>query len=1210
MARRALVWTALVVSLALIIARPVAAQPAPSVTSPAISVQRGQTLDLTVNGANLASLSSVGMRDAQGLEVSLARPDKDAKPNPNQARLKVVAAPDAAPGEREVRLISPTGVSNPLRLIVEQYPLLSESEPNNTPQQAQSAPLPAVLLGKIGDRGDADCYRFEARKGQHLVFDVVSSRSGSPLDAAVAVYDASGKEIASDNDTHGADPFVAFDVPADGTYVLEVRDLQYRGGGDYDYRVRAGAIPYVEAIVPMTSQRGRVIEVQAVGHNLQGADKIKLDLTYAQSGRVQVRANTPLGVSNPVPFEVTDIPPTAEAEPNDAADKANAISLPAEISGRIDRGDDEDSFRFTVAQKQMVNIEVIARRFGSPLDALLTLRNAKDGAAIETNDDASGADARITRELEPGDYVVSVRDLVYSGGAEHVYRLSIDPTLAPPQGFSLRFQPDTVRLHRGGHAAVWCDVSRQNGFSGDVTVTLEDLPRGVSASPVTLGPGASGVFTISAAPDANLGSVPLRLRGSAMVAGSFVARDAQPEAMGRPVQEAYLTVLEAAPFSIETLASLDGSKVQQYAGEIAALTTKLNSPNPAVAAAQGEWEKQVAAASTWTVVDVTSAVSSGGATLAKQPDGSVLASGTNPERDIYTVVGQTSVKGIRAIRLELLPDDSLPQKGPGRAPNGNVVLTRFLVTVAPKANPASTAQVKLARPRASFEQNGFPAANAIDSDEQGDPTGWAIAPAFGRAHSAIFYVDSPAGGDGGSTLTFVMDSQFGGQHTVGKFRLSVNTDPAAADVPVVPEAVAAIAKLPAEQRTPDQKAQLSEYYRNKVDPQVAADRARLEALRTLVAPQAEVARLEAVLNAQTPQLDAEMTQWQRRVLAGAGWTPLDLSELKSDGVATFTKEPDGSVVVTGNSAPVDNYKITTTTPLRGITAVRLEVLPDPRLPDNGPGRGAGGNFILTRFGVTTSPKPKSGETTPVDLHSPHASVEQPGWAIAGTLDDRNDTGWGVGGYAGRPAAATFYTRTQVPGGDDNLLTFSLEHQAAAQPQHTLGRFRVWVTNSLNPQDAPQVPDRILALLKDPNRNEREKSELASYYRAIAPSLEPVRQRLAELRSRVGAGRPVVARNQGGAIPVIVNRQAGFAGDVSITLEGFSTGREGNGPRPIERNLNLKPLTVGGMATFGTLGFQVDPGSQTGTKMAVLRAEAKVGNDTIVQYSPAFPMTVN
>jgi hypothetical protein len=259
--------------------------------------------------------------------------------------------------------------------------------------------------------------------------------------------------------------------------------------------------------------------------------------------------------------------------------------------------------------------------------------------------------------------------------------------------------------------------------------------------------------------------------------------------------------------------------------------------------------------------------------------------------------------------------------------------------------------------------------------------------------------------------------------------------------------------------------------------------------------------------------------------------------------------------------------------------------------------------------MSYAPKSNPAQATPVELHTPVASAEQPGWAPAGLLDERNDTGWAIDQYAGRPVAVTLQTRALVPGGDDTVLTFTLEHQSQF-PKHEIGRFRIWATNALSPQDAPKVPERILTLLRDTNRDGAEKAELAAYYRSIAPSLEPARQRLAELKSAVGAGRPVVARNQGGAIPVLVSRQKDFAGDVSVTLQGFTSGREGNGPRPIDRSLKLTPITVGGMATFGTLGFQVDGGAETGTRMAVLRAEAKVGNDTVVTYSPAFPVTVN
>jgi hypothetical protein len=457
-------------------------------------------------------------------------------------------------------------------------------------------------------------------------------------------------------------------------------------------------------------------------------------------------------------------------------------------------------------------------------------------------------------------------------------------------------------------------------------------------------------------------------------------------------------------------------------------------------------------------------------------------------------------------------------------------------------------------------------------------------------------------------LTFVCDQQYGQQHTMGRFRLSVNSDANAADAPAVPEPILAAVKTAPDQRTPEQNAQLAAYYRG-IDPQLAADKARLDALRNGVAPQAEVARLEEMLKAQTPQLDAEMNQWAQRVLAGASWVPLKLTEVKSDAGATFATESDGSVVATGPAAPTDTYHVTATSPLRGITALRLEALPDPRLPNNGPGRSEKGNFVLTRFALAYAPKSNPSQATAVELHSPQASAEQQGWSAQGAIDDRNDTGWAIDPYEGRPVAATFQTRALVPGGDDTVLSFTLEHQSEFA-NHGLGRFRIWATNALSPQDAPKVPERILTLLRNMNRNEAEKAELAAYYRSIAPSLEPVRQRLAELKAAAGTGRLAAARNQGGAIPVLVSRRGNFAGDVSVTLVGFTSGREGNGPRPIERSLRVTPLTVPGAGTFGTLGFQVDGGSETGTRTVVLRAEAKVGNDTVVTYSPAFPLTVN
>src|SRR5206468_6247610 len=66
------------------------------------------------------------------------------------------------------------------------------------------------------------------------------------------------------DESHGGDPMAVFDAPADGTYTLLVRDLQYRGGGDYAYRIDAGEVPYVESLLPKTGRRGQKVEVTAV----------------------------------------------------------------------------------------------------------------------------------------------------------------------------------------------------------------------------------------------------------------------------------------------------------------------------------------------------------------------------------------------------------------------------------------------------------------------------------------------------------------------------------------------------------------------------------------------------------------------------------------------------------------------------------------------------------------------------------------------------------------------------------------------------------------------------------------------------------------------------------------------------------------------------------------------------------------------------------
>ncbi|MDB5293048.1 MAG: hypothetical protein JWL69_4289, partial [Phycisphaerales bacterium] len=985
-----------------------AAQSVPTLSTPtSLSIQRGQSSEITLSGQHLAAVASVTIHHARGLEVAILPPAQGAQPNDGQLHVKLSAAPDAALGEREVRLMSPAGVSAPLRISVGQYPEIAEKEPNNTPEQAQEVSLPATLVGKIEGGGDVDCFRFTAAKDQKFVFDVHAARSSSQLDAALSILDAKGHELPTKIDFHAGDPTLLFDVPADGQYVFIVRDLQYRGGGDFGYRIDAGVIPYLQALLPMTAEPGKPAEVTPVGVNLPDTAKIPLDLTYAGPGDIAVRATGPGGLSNAMKLEINELPAFVEKGDNRSVQAAAAVPFPVDISARIDKAGDEGYFKFHIPQKQAVTLDVIGRRMGSPVDALLTLRNVQ-GNAIETNEGASGPDARITRELDAGDYVASVRDLFFHGGPGYAYRLQIrgGATAAQQQDFPVRFLPDAIRVSRSGNAVIYCDVQRRGDFKGDVTVTLEDLPPGVSCPPLVVNeklPGASGMLVISAANEAPAGSFPIKLRATATVGSQLVTHLGEPMLGGRPVEQAWLTILDAAPFAVEALASISPQRLQQLTAEADALAAKLASPSAQLEVAQAQWEKRVAGPLEWVTLEDAAITAAAGTKFTKQSDGSFLASvDPSPDKETYTVAASTDIAGITAVRLEVIPDPSFPTKGPGRAGSGNFVLSHLAVTAAPQSDPGQAKPVMLHSPRAVFEQEGYP---AIDAIEPKPGKGWAMFPRGGNPNEAVFFTKEPVGDHAGTLLTFTLDQQFGMQHTIGRFRLSVTTDPEAQTKAGFPTEIVNIVNFPADKRSPEQKAQLAAFYRTQ-DPGYAADAAKLQALRDGISVHAEIARLEATLNTQTPELDAQRDEWEKQALAGATWLPLDLGEMRSRNGASLKKEPDDSIFASGASPATDIYTLIGTTTARNITAVRIEALPDGRLPNNGPGRAPNGNFVLTKLVLFAWPKDKPEIVPPIEFKSARASFEQQGYPAADALGGRNDHGWAVMPNLGKPSTAT------------------------------------------------------------------------------------------------------------------------------------------------------------------------------------------------------------
>jgi len=224
------------------------------------------------------------------------------------------------------------------------------------------------------------------------------------------------------------------------------------------------------------------------------------------------------------------------------------------------------------------------------------------------------------------------------------------------------------------------------------------------------------------------------------------------------------------------------------------------------------WEKSRAEHEVdWKIIQPQTFVSSGGATLTRQPDGSLLAGGPRPERDTCTVSTAVALTNVTAVRLEVLTDDSLPKKGPGRQDNGNLHLSEFQVLLF-EPGAATAKQVTLANPTADFNQSGWTIAQALDGNEK---TAWGIHPQVGQSHTAVFELKQPLAPPPGATLVFVLKQLHGDGHLIGRARLSVTDARPPARVNVLPGDVQAILAKPAATRSDAERVTLAAFVRRE-----------------------------------------------------------------------------------------------------------------------------------------------------------------------------------------------------------------------------------------------------------------------------------------------------------------------------------------------------------------------------------------------------------
>lgn len=378
--------------------------------------------------------------------------------------------------------------------------------------------------------------------------------------------------------------------------------------------------------------------------------------------------------------------------------------------------------------------------------------------AFENDDDGQrklGKDSKLTFVAPAdGDYLVRVTDVRGFAGDKFHYTLTIR---RPQPGFSVKLVGENPTIGVGSGKTFIARAERIDNFNGPITVDITDAPPGFSVtSPLVIEAGhyeAKGVIA----------ALPHAPQPSAM---PTISAKASADIAGRRVETKVnsLGMVKVAPKPKVIVQLLP---VERTAAEQA----------PTVPVAERKFD----------VLTPGEFKSAGGATLTKLEDHSLRASDANPDTDTYTVTSTTKLKQLHAIRLDVLGDDSLPGKAPGRAaPNGNFVLSEFSLTVAPASDPTRQTPVKLQSATVDYTQPGWSAAALLDGNPK---TGWAIAEpgpnntfpvkrsGDSLAHHAIFELAEPLALAEESVLTVTLaQTSDVKQHNIGRFKLSATAE--------------------------------------------------------------------------------------------------------------------------------------------------------------------------------------------------------------------------------------------------------------------------------------------------------------------------------------------------------------------------------------------------------------------------------------------------
>ena len=475
--------------------------------------QRGTEAEILFNGQRLEDAQELMIYEP-GIEVS-----EFAVVNGTQVKAKLKIAADCTLGTKHIRVRTASGLSDLRTFRVGALPNVLEVEPNSDFKQPQAVAANVTIEGIIQNE-DVDYFVIDAKKGDRITAEVEGIRLGDFMfDPYVAILNEARFELSTSDDAAlvWQDGIASIIAPADGKYIVQIRESSYGGNGNCHYRCHIGNYPRPLAVVPSGGKPGQRVAVKFLG-DVSGEFSGEFTLPANVEPDFALFAQDDKGISpSGNRFRVVNLENSIEQEPNESIAQATKAEAPVAFNGVLSSKSDIDFFGFTAKKGQSLDIHVWARRLRSELDPVLVLYNAQ-GGAIASNDDSGGPDSFIRFAVPAdGEYFLEVRDHLRRGGNAFHYRIEISP-LVPEALLGVnefvQYVEPKVAVPQGNRFPLLVNANRV-GFGGALDFKGLDLPAGLTVESfgMSADQGVAQVI-LAAAPDAPVAGKFAQLVGS------------------------------------------------------------------------------------------------------------------------------------------------------------------------------------------------------------------------------------------------------------------------------------------------------------------------------------------------------------------------------------------------------------------------------------------------------------------------------------------------------------------------------------------------------------------------------------------------------------------------------------------------------------------------------------------------------------------------